>query len=65
MQMLGDSEDFDLASEKLGALPTKVLERGAVLKRWLSVDVFDDSGTRCGKFLLEVLIFVYMFVAGK
>jgi len=30
MQMLGDSEDFDLASEKLGALPTKVLERGPV-----------------------------------
>ena len=47
MQMLGDSEDFDLASEKLGALPTKVLERGAVFfwKRWEVVDVFDDSGT--------------------
>lgn len=65
MQMLGDSEDFDLASEKLGALPTKVLERGALLKRWVSVDVFDASGTRCVKILLEVLLFVDILVAGK
>ena len=36
MQMLGDPEDVDLASEKLGALPTKVLERGFL--KW-EVDV--------------------------
>lgn len=40
MQMLGDSEDFDLASEKLGALPTKVLERGAVFEKMGSSGCF-------------------------